>query len=229
MTPSTRRPATTGGSGSRFIVVTGLSGSGKSQAIRALEDLGYFCVDNLPLSLLPPFLKEFSSSPQHPRKIALVMDVRTEGFIQHYSRIIRRLERHGYHVTYLPVDGAGDEFSGVHLLESRLQDSQRLAGAASELPALLLSQRTHGRGAHCLYITARFGLALPPGSPAGPGHRDIHHCGRRIRASVPGSPLAYRRGRRVSLGRGVALLRPGLEGSSRIARQPRNLTSSTVF
>ena len=37
----------------RFIVLTGLSGSGKSQAIRALEDLGYYCVDNLPVSLLP--------------------------------------------------------------------------------------------------------------------------------------------------------------------------------
>ena len=38
---------------SRFVVLTGLSGSGKSQAIRALEDLGYFCVDNLPVALLP--------------------------------------------------------------------------------------------------------------------------------------------------------------------------------
>ena len=38
---------------SRFVVLTGLSGSGKSQAIRALEDLGYFCVDNLPVTLLP--------------------------------------------------------------------------------------------------------------------------------------------------------------------------------
>src|SRR5438477_2004552 len=40
---------------SRFVVLTGLSGSGKSQAIRALEDLGYFCVDNLPVALLPMF------------------------------------------------------------------------------------------------------------------------------------------------------------------------------
>ena len=39
----------------RFIVLTGLSGSGKSQAMRALEDLGYFCVDNLPITLLPTF------------------------------------------------------------------------------------------------------------------------------------------------------------------------------
>jgi UPF0042 nucleotide-binding protein len=41
------------GDGSRFVVLTGLSGAGKSQAIRALEDLGYFCVDNLPLLLVP--------------------------------------------------------------------------------------------------------------------------------------------------------------------------------
>ncbi len=47
------------GDGSRFVVLTGLSGAGKSQAIRALEDLGYFCVDNLPL-LLVPTLAELS-------------------------------------------------------------------------------------------------------------------------------------------------------------------------
>ena len=47
---------------SRFVVLTGLSGSGKSQAIKALEDLGYFCVDNLPVTLLP-MLAELKTEP----------------------------------------------------------------------------------------------------------------------------------------------------------------------
>ena len=50
--PVARRAARTGGA-APFVVVTGLSGAGKSQAIRALEDLGYFCVDNLPVALMP--------------------------------------------------------------------------------------------------------------------------------------------------------------------------------
>ena len=53
MEPRTRRRLGPRTGQSRFIVVTGLSGAGKSQAIHAIEDLGYFCVDNLPTSLVP--------------------------------------------------------------------------------------------------------------------------------------------------------------------------------
>ena len=83
------------------LIITGLSGSGKSTVLRSLEDVGYFCVDNLPLSLLPAFLKEFSRSPQNPRKIALVMDVRTAGFLENYNRVCHRLERQGYVLNLL--------------------------------------------------------------------------------------------------------------------------------
>jgi RNase adapter protein RapZ len=97
--PSTAAPLS-------VLIITGLSGSGKSTVLRSLEDAGYFCVDNLPLSLLPPFLKEFSKSPQNPRKIALVMDVRTAGFLQNYSRVTQRLRRQGYglHLLFLEAD-----------------------------------------------------------------------------------------------------------------------------
>jgi UPF0042 nucleotide-binding protein len=97
--PSTTTPLS-------VLIITGLSGSGKSTVLRSLEDVGYFCVDNLPLSLLPPFLKEFSKSPQNPRKIALVMDVRTAGFLQNYNRVTQRLQRQGYtlHLLFLEAD-----------------------------------------------------------------------------------------------------------------------------
>src|SRR5437588_5111943 len=58
-----------------FIVLTGLSGSGKSQAIRALEDLGYFCVDNLPTTLIPTLAK-LSIRGGDIEKVAIVVDVR---------------------------------------------------------------------------------------------------------------------------------------------------------
>jgi UPF0042 nucleotide-binding protein len=91
-----------------LIILTGLSGSGKSTVLRALEDIGYFCVDNLPLSLLSPFLLMQSQAIQDGRKIALVMDVRTEGFLQNYAQAFRRLEHEGYHLhlIFLEADEA---------------------------------------------------------------------------------------------------------------------------
>ena len=88
------------------LIITGLSGSGKTTVLRALEDSGYFCVDNLPLSLLPPFLEEFSRSSQNSRKIALVMDVRTAGFVQDYGQVCEGLQRQGYrlHLLFLEAD-----------------------------------------------------------------------------------------------------------------------------
>jgi len=88
------------------LIITGLSGSGKTTVLRALEDSGYFCVDNLPLSLLPPFLEEFSRSSQKSRKIALVMDVRTAGFVQDYGRVCQDLQQQGYrlHLLFLEAD-----------------------------------------------------------------------------------------------------------------------------
>jgi UPF0042 nucleotide-binding protein len=90
------------------LIITGFSGSGKSTVLRALEDIGYFCVDNLPLRLLPPFLREQSQVSRDGRKIALVMDVRTEGFLQNYARVFRSLKRQGYqlHLIFLEADEA---------------------------------------------------------------------------------------------------------------------------
>ena len=61
--------------GQPFIVITGLSGSGKSQAIRALEDLGYFCVDNLPTTLIPTLAKLSLRAGRDIDKVAIVVDV----------------------------------------------------------------------------------------------------------------------------------------------------------
>ena len=67
--------------GAPFIVLTGLSGSGKSQAIRALEDLGYFCVDNLPTTLIQTLAKLSLRAGGDIEKVAIVVDVREGGFL----------------------------------------------------------------------------------------------------------------------------------------------------
>jgi len=81
------------GSGQPFIILTGLSGSGKSQAIRALEDLGYFCVDNLPTTLIPTLAKLSLRGGGDIEKVAIVVDVREGGFLSSFPKIFRRLRK----------------------------------------------------------------------------------------------------------------------------------------
>jgi len=80
-------------SGQPFIILTGLSGSGKSQAIRALEDLGYFCVDNLPTTLIPTLAKLSLRGGGDIEKVAIVIDVREGGFLSSFPKIFRRLRK----------------------------------------------------------------------------------------------------------------------------------------
>jgi UPF0042 nucleotide-binding protein len=75
----------------RFVILTGLSGAGKTQAIRALEDLGYFCVDNLPSSLIPTMAELASRADAGLEKVAIVADVRESGFLRQFPRVFRRL------------------------------------------------------------------------------------------------------------------------------------------
>jgi RNase adapter protein RapZ len=75
-----------------FIILTGLSGSGKSQAIRALEDLGYFCVDNLPTTLIPT-LARLTLRGGEIEKVAIVVDVREGNFLSALPTIFKQLRK----------------------------------------------------------------------------------------------------------------------------------------
>jgi UPF0042 nucleotide-binding protein len=77
---------------SRFVVLTGLSGSGKSQAIRALEDLGYFCVDNLPVTLLPMLAELTLRAGSEITRAAVVVDVREGRMLDELPRVYRKLK-----------------------------------------------------------------------------------------------------------------------------------------
>jgi RNase adapter protein RapZ len=79
--------------GQPFIILTGLSGSGKSQAIRALEDLGYFCVDNLPTTLIPTLAKLSLRAGGDIEKVAMVVDVREGEFLSSFPKVFHNLRK----------------------------------------------------------------------------------------------------------------------------------------
>ena len=92
---SRAKPVTRGKQIPQFMVVTGLSGAGKSQAIHALEDLGYFCIDNLPVALIPTFadLTVRDEDPKH--RVAVVVDVREGDNLVRLPTVYRKLKRRG--------------------------------------------------------------------------------------------------------------------------------------
>jgi len=75
----------------RFVILTGLSGSGKTHAIRALEDLGYFCIDNLPTQLIPTIAELTRRDASSLEKVAIVVDIREKGFLAEFPRVFRKL------------------------------------------------------------------------------------------------------------------------------------------
>jgi UPF0042 nucleotide-binding protein len=79
----------------RFVILTGLSGSGKTHAIRALEDLGYFCIDNLPTQLIPTMAHLATREDTGIEKVAIVVDIRERGFLSQFPRVFRRLRTVG--------------------------------------------------------------------------------------------------------------------------------------
>jgi UPF0042 nucleotide-binding protein len=87
-----------------ILVVTGLSGSGKTTVIKALEDMGFFCLDNLPIVLLPKFLELRISSSSEISKVAVVIDIRAGEFLDEAPGLIKDLRAQGYQIQVLFLD-----------------------------------------------------------------------------------------------------------------------------
>src|SRR5918911_3668840 len=107
------------------IVITGLSGSGMSSATNAFEDLGYFCVDNLPLTLLPTFARlvrpdeEEQDEAPYIRRAALVMDIREDQFLSEFEGQLRRLRRDSGLSVFVLFFAASDEALQRRFSETR--------------------------------------------------------------------------------------------------------------
>lgn len=112
----------------RLIVLSGPSGSGKSTAIKALEDLGFFCVDNMPVALLPTFMELLLQSGEI-NKVASVVDVREREFLKAFTPTFTRLKESGFRVELIYLE-ASDEALVRRFSETR----RRHPLAASESP-----------------------------------------------------------------------------------------------
>ena len=75
----------------RFLIVTGMSGSGKTVASRILEDFGYYCIDNLPAKLIPIFINLQKKREVEIEKLALVIDIREAKFLTEFPKILKSI------------------------------------------------------------------------------------------------------------------------------------------
>jgi UPF0042 nucleotide-binding protein len=129
----------------RFVIITGMSGAGRSYAIKCLEDLGYFCVDNLPTTLIPTFAELCEHSSRDIRMIALGVDIREGEYLAHLMETLDKLRAQGHKPEVLFLE-AGEE-----TLVRRYQETRRrhpLAGEGSVLEGIRAERRAlaHLRG-----------------------------------------------------------------------------------
>lgn len=113
------------------VVVTGLSGSGKSTAIKAFEDIEYFCIDNLPVPMLPQLLSLFEKDMPDLYKIALGIDIRERKFLKDYDKIFKSFEDSGYRFEILFLEANTD------VLQRRYSQTRRVHPITSPESALL--------------------------------------------------------------------------------------------
>jgi len=113
------------------VVVTGLSGSGKSTAIKAFEDLDYFCIDNLPVPLLPSLLMLCERDMPDVRKIALGIDIRERTFLKDYDKIFSSLEDAGYCFEIIFLEAPMD------VLQRRYSQTRRVHPAGTSASVLM--------------------------------------------------------------------------------------------
>ncbi|MEM7050694.1 MAG: RNase adapter RapZ [Acidobacteriota bacterium] len=102
----------------KLVLITGLSGSGKSSVAKAFEDMGYYTVDNLPLPLLRQFIARPLELVQGYRHIAVVADVRAPGFAEEFPALVQDLDRREIEVTLLFLE-ASDEILVRRFSETR--------------------------------------------------------------------------------------------------------------
>jgi len=158
----------------RIVIITGLSGSGKSTVSRVLEDMGFFCVDNLPIALMPRLFELRTASLGEHSKIALVMDSREKEFIKTYPEVFSRLREEGFQLEILFLEASDEvlvrrfsETRRTHpladrggLLEGIRQEREMLASLRS-MATMVIDTSTYN--VHQLQGTVRelFGQRLP--------------------------------------------------------------------
>jgi UPF0042 nucleotide-binding protein len=91
-----------------IIIISGLSGSGKSTAMRALEDSGFYCIDNLPATLIPTFIELCQHSTRGLSKVAIVVDIRGKEFLEGFRKVAQDLRTQGHEVKIIFLESADE-------------------------------------------------------------------------------------------------------------------------
>lgn len=110
----------------RFVVVTGMSGGGKSTALKMLEDAGFYCVDNLPISLVEKFVELVSMPNSEISKVALGLDVRADQSFEDATRVLEQIKQKGYKFEILFMD------ADVNVLIKRYKETRRVHPLAAD-------------------------------------------------------------------------------------------------
>lgn len=116
--------------GARLVLITGLSGSGKSTVAKCFEDIGYYCVDNLPLPLLTTFLADPTAFVEGQQRIAVVADVRAPGFADAAPLLLADLERSLVAPTLVFLEASDDA------LVRRFSETRRPHPLAEDRPPI---------------------------------------------------------------------------------------------
>ena len=90
----------------RFVIVTGMSGGGKSTALRMLEDVGFYCVDNLPVPLIEKFVELIAMPNSEVGKVALGLDVRADQPFEDAQKVLEKLKENGYSFEILFMEAS---------------------------------------------------------------------------------------------------------------------------
>jgi UPF0042 nucleotide-binding protein len=114
--------------GPRLVIVSGVSGAGRTTAMKALEDLGFYCVDNLPVVLLEPFVELFREGSD---RLAVAVDVRERTFLSKFPEVHARLRSSGLATTLLYME-ASDEVLAQRFSETRRVHPARGSGSLFE-------------------------------------------------------------------------------------------------
>lgn len=104
----------------RFVIVTGMSGGGKSTALRMLEDAGFYCVDNLPVPLIEKFVELIAMPNSEVSKVALGLDVRADQPFEDAQKVLEKLKENGYSFEILFME-ANDQ-----VLLKRYKETRRM-------------------------------------------------------------------------------------------------------
>ncbi len=115
----------------RVLVISGLSGSGKSTAVRVLEDEGFFCIDNLPVQLFPTIIDLVQKSQETVPGVALVMDIRGRDFLKGFEKIFHEIDDAGHTVEIIFFD-ATDEVLIRRFSETRRRHPALDSGSVPE-------------------------------------------------------------------------------------------------